>query len=565
VEVVQHDVVVVGSGCAGLRAALAASSAAQLSVACITKDPGLNAGAVGSGGGASAPLDPEDVDLFAYETVIGGDFLADQAVVEALATEVPAELRYVARLGCPWTRNADGEPCVRRFGGMSRPRAWFVRDRTGAQVRRALFHAALAEPAIRWLNEYVVTKLLIEDGQICGVAAMNLRTGQLKAILARAVVMATGGASQLFASGTGGAGDTGDGVALAYRAGAVLSDVEFVQFHPTGLVPSGLVVTEALRADGGHLRNSEQVRFLQDAASGVSGELARRDQVCRAMQAEIFAQRAFSTPQGPALLLDLRELDSSLLADQMPGFCELADRFGTGRQPRVAVHVRPAAHGLSGGIASGVEGRTSLPGLFAAGDVASGVHGATALGGNALSSSLVQGRRAGHSAAKYAVGVDPKRSAVIVDQATAEAARLERLRTRRPEENAQAIRQDLQSCMERDCGLFRDARGLKTCLREIGQLKERYTHAGVVDRSTVFNQELARTLELRNLLDVAEVVVTSALLRTESRGTHYRSDYRERDDARFLKNSHVQHQTSGPDVSFVPVRLKRWSPEAPRR
>jgi len=561
VEVVRHDLIVVGTGCAGLRAALEASRIPELNVVCISKDHGLYAGGIGSAGGVAAPVDELDADVHAAETVRAGDYLGDQSLVEAVAAEALGELRDIGRLGCPWTCDADGAPRKRRLGGMSRARAWFVRDRTGAQVRRALFYAAWSRPSIQWLHEYVVTKLLVESGRVCGVAALNLRTGQLKSVLARAVVLATGGASQVYSFATGGAGETGDGWALAYRAGAALADVEFVQFHPTGLLPLGAAVTEALRSEGGRLVNASGERFLAEDLAPVAGEIGRRDRVSRAMQGEIVAQRGVTTPHGPAVCLDLRELDTARLAADMPAYCALADRYGTGSRPRAVVHVRPSAHGASGGIAANLDGGTSLPGLFVAGDVAAGMHGATALAGNSLGVALVRGRRAGRAAARHSVDSQDLRSTVIVDQATAEAVRIERLRARRPEESVVKLRRALQVSMQQGCGLFRDARGLRACLREIAALNERYARVGLADRSEVFNLELARALELRNLLDVAEVIVAAALERTESRGMHFRTDFRDRDDVRFLKNSHTRFHTSGPKVEFLPVELKRWVPE----
>jgi fumarate reductase flavoprotein subunit len=551
VEVVRADVVVVGGGCAGLRAALAAAATSR-SVLCVSKvDPLRSASATASAGAAGVIHSEDDVQLHVRDTLAGSDELADPEAVEILAAEAPGELEQLSRWGCPWTRESDGRVSVREAGAMARARIWFAADRSGLHVLQTLFHTALSHDSIGWLHEYLATKLLIDDGRVCGVAALNLRTGLLKAVLGRAVVLCTGGAGRIYSFTTNAAPQTGDGMALAYRAGVPLADMEFVQFHPTALVRSGILLGETLRAAGATLHNARGERVL--GAAEASGELARGDRLARKLESEIRARNAFDGPDGPYLELDLRPIGAANLEARFPGVARIVRRQ-LGREPLDApLPVRPAAHFMMGGIQVDTRSATPLAGLFTAGETACvSVHGAHRLAGNALSECLVYGRRAGESAAHFAGTVAEPAPGPLVDQASAEASRIERLIARRSGESAIAMQRALRRTMSKHCGVFRESRGLLAASRDVAQLKARYANLALTDRSRTFNTELRCALELGYMLDVAEVVVFAARERRESRGAHARLDAIA-EPARAPLHSRVRYSPGGPRLELVAV------------
>jgi fumarate reductase flavoprotein subunit len=554
VEVVRADVLVVGGGCAGLRAALAAARSPSRSVLCVSKvEPLHSASATASAGAAAVARSDDDVQLHVRDTLAGSEFLADPEAVEILASEAPRELDQLARWGCPWTREADGRVSVRPAGAMARARTWFAADCSGLHVLQTLFHTALGVGSIGWLHEYLATKLLVSDGRVCGVAALNLRTGSIKAVLGRAIVLATGGAGRMYAFTTNAAPQTGDGMALAYRAGVPLVDIEFVQFHPTALVPSGILLSEALRCAGASVHNASGARVLGDGGADSTEELARGDRVARTLEREIREGRASSGPDGPYLALDLRGIGAERLAQSFPGVSRLA-RSALGRDAFAGpLPVRPAAHYMMGGVQVDTSSATPLPGLFAAGETACvSVHGAHRLAGNALSECLVYGRRAGESAARFAAGVAEASPGPLIDQAAAEEARIERLLARRSGEAGAPIARALRRAMGEHCGVFRDGRGLLAATREISQLKARYANLMLGDRSRTFNTELRSALELGHMLDVAEAVAFAARERRESLGAHARSDALQETTAAPL-HSRVRYSPAGPRLERAAV------------
>ena len=562
-EVVRADVVVVGGGCAGLRAALAA--ARTHSVLCVSKvDPLRSASATATAGASAVARADDDVQLHVRDTLAGSEFLADPEAVEILAAEAPRELDQLARWGCPWTREADGRVSVRASGAMARARTWFAADCSGLHVLQTLFHTALAVDSIGWLHEYLATKLLVSDGRVCGVAALNLRTGSIKAVLGRAIVLATGGAGRMYAFTTNAGPQTGDGMALAYRAGVPLSDVEFVQFHPTALVRSGILLSEALRSAGASVHNARGERVLGDGGSDSSEELARSDRAARTLEQEIREGRALGGPDGPYLALDLRAIGAERLAESFPSVSRLARRV-FGRDPLEApLPVRPAAHYMMGGVQVDTSSATPLEGLFAAGETACvSVHGAHRLAGNALSECLVYGRRAGESAARFAADASEASPAPLIDQASAEESRIERLLARRSGESSVAIGRALGRAMSEHCGVFRESRGLLAASREIAQLKARYASVMLGDRSRTFNTELRGALELGHLLDVAEAVVFAARERRESRGAHARVDALLAPETTAPPlHSRVRYSPAGPRLEQAPVGTARRAPGA---
>jgi fumarate reductase flavoprotein subunit len=393
------------------------------------------------------------------------------------------------------------------------------------------------------------------------VAALDIRTGEMHAMLGRAVIICTGGAGQVFPFTTNAAIKSGDGMAIAYRAGVPLQDMEFVQYHPTGLPGTGILITEASRGEGGYLLNAEGERFLQRYVPNKM-ELGPRDMLSRAILQEFQAGRAFEGPYGNYVHLDLTHLGEKVIDKKLPFVRELARSY-IGIDPvHEPIPVRPVVHYMMGGIDTDVNGATELPGLFAAGEVASvSINGANRLGSNSLTECLVFGARAGQAAVEFAKGSEDGREGPLLEQAQAEAARIEAMRGKSGGEKISQIRREMNLAMERGCGVFREEGEMQATVQTVAQLRGRYSDLGLVDESKLFNTELVNALELGHMLDVAEAVANTALQRKESRGAHTRNDYPNRIDAEYLKHSRVRFAPEGPRVEFTPVTITRWQPE----
>ncbi len=565
-EIIRHDIVLVGGGGAGLSAALAAVEVwPDASIAMISKVYPMRSHTVSAEGGAAAATGPDDsLELHAYDTLKGSDFLADQDVVERFVEEAPAELTRLEHWGCPWSREPDGRVALRAFGGMSVKRTWFAADKTGFHMLHALFQTSLKYDQIVRFDESFATRLLVDEERVCGVAALDVRTGQTRALLGRAVILATGGGGRIFPFTTNASIKTGDGMALAYRAGVPLKDMEFVQYHPTGLPGTGILITEASRGEGGHLVNSEGERFLltHDHGVGDKAELGPRDMLSRAIIREFEAGRAFKGPYGEYVHLDLRHLGEAKIDKSLPFVRELARDY-IGVDPVYApIPVRPVVHYMMGGVDTDGEGATVKPGLFAAGETAAvSINGANRLGSNSLTECLVFGRRAGRSAVAFCKDApDPNESAVR-EQAEHEVRRIETLRGKPGGEKIAQLRREMNQAMESGCGVFRDETSIKSTVDKIADLRGRYADIGLEDRSVVFNTEIVQALELGNMLDTAEAVASAALVRRESRGAHTRTDYETRNDQEYLKHSLVYFAPEGPRVEYAPVTITRWQPE----
>ncbi len=565
-EVISHDVVLVGGGGAGLRAAIEiAERWPQASVALVSKVYPMRSHTVSAEGGAAAVArDDDSLELHARDTLKGSDFLADQDVVEAFVQEAPLELTRLEHWGCPWSREPDGRVAVRAFGGMSTKRTWFAADKTGFHMLHALFQTSLQFPQIRRLDESFATRILVDGGRACGVAALDIRTGEMRAVLGRAVIVCTGGAGRIFPFTTNAAIKTGDGMSLAYRAGVALKDMEFVQYHPTGLPGTGILITEASRGEGGYLRNAEGERFLttRDYGVGNKAELGPRDMLSRAIIREIQAGRAFKGPYGEYVHLDLTHLGQAVIDKKLPFVRELARNY-VGIDPvEKPIPVRPVVHYMMGGIDTDIDAATAVPGLFAAGEAACvSMNGANRLGSNSLTELLVFGARAGRSALAFAKAADPLREGPLVEQAKLEAARIEKLRGKPGGEKISQIRRELNAAMERGCGVYREQSEMDHTARVVADLRKRYVDLGLGDRSKVFNTELTAALELGAMLDVAEAVAISAAARTESRGAHTRTDFPNRNDGEWLEHSLVRFAPEGPRLDYKPVTITRWKPE----
>jgi fumarate reductase flavoprotein subunit len=567
-----HDVVLVGGGGAGLRAAIAiAETDPRLSIAVVSKVYPMRSHTVSAEGGAAAVARSDDsLDEHAYDTISGGDWLCDQDAVEAFVREAPEEMLRLEHWGCPWSREPDGRVAVRPFGGMKKMRTWFAADKTGFHMLHTLFQTSLKYVSVTRYDEWFVTKLLVDEGRVQGVVAIEMKTGRIQAILARAVILTTGGCGRVFPFTTNANIKNGDGMALAYRAGAPLKDMEFIQYHPTGLPFTGILITEAARAEGGYMLNKDGYRYLQDYDLGRpepkpvlrSMELGPRDRLSQAFMKEVEKGRTLKGPYGDYVHLDLRHLGAKIINTKLPFVRELCLKYENIDPIKEMIPVRPVVHYVMGGVHTDIEGATPLPGLYAAGEVACvSINGANRLGSNSLPELLVFGARAGKAAARFAREQRPPAFAVQA-QAEDEQARLEQLTHKTGgREQIADLRAAMQQTMERSAGIYRSGGSLNEAAGVLRQLQERSKDLSIHDHSRTFNTELTGALELSYMLDVAEAMVNSALRREESRGAHQRTDFPNRDDSKYLAHSLVERQKDGaPKVSYVPVTITRWPP-----
>jgi fumarate reductase flavoprotein subunit len=549
------DVVIVGAGGAGLRAAIAAAEADPgLKIALVSKVYPMRSHTVAAEGGSAGVVLPEDsLEHHFHDTVAGGDWLCDQDAVEYFVAHCTEEMIQLEHWGCPWSRRADGRANVRAFGGMKIERTWFAADLTGFHMLHTLFQTSMKYASIQRFDEHFCCDLLVDDGRAQGVVAIEIATGEFRVIRARAVIIATGGAGRVFRQNTNGGIVTGDGMALAYRRGVPLRDMEFLQYHPTCMPGTGLLFTEACRGEGGILVNKDGRRYLQDYGLGPPDpwprkkamELGPRDRISQAFWHEQRAGRTIPTPHGDAVHLDLRQLGEKKLRERLPQICEMAEQF-LGIDPAQApIPVRPAVHYTMGGIPTDVRTATSLPGLYAAGECASsGIHGANRLGSNSLAELCVFGKVAGEQAARFARGVAPANGVSLRWQSQDAAERCAKALLRGSGgERLSQVRDEMALAMERGCGIYRTGAEIEATCRKLAELKERLAHASVQDRSQAWNTEWLCAIELGFQLDVARAMAHSALERRESRGAHQRLDpgCTERDDARFLKHTLAWH------------------------
>ncbi|MCY3655867.1 MAG: fumarate reductase (quinol) flavoprotein subunit [Chloroflexi bacterium] len=574
----QHDILIVGGGGAGLRAVIAAAEAhPDLDIAMVSKVYPMRSHTVSAEGGAAAVIkDNDSLDEHIHDTISGADWLADQDAVELFVNEAPREMIQLEHWGCPWSREEDGSVAVRPFGGMRIRRTWYAADKTGFHMLHALFQTSLKYTAVKRYDEWFATRLLVEDGRCQGVIAIEMRTGEVHAIRARSVIMCTGGGGRVFPFTTNAAIKTGDGMAMAYRAGVALKDMEFVQYHPTGLPGTGILITEAARGEGGILVNTEGRRYLEDYNLGEpvpiddprhpqlrTMELGPRDKLSQAFMKEQDAGRVYSGEYGTYTHLDVRHLGEQLIMERIPFVRELAKNYAGIDPVHEPIPVRPVVHYMMGGIHTNTNGETSLPGLFAAGECACvSINGANRLGSNSLTELLVFGRRAGLSAAEFArEHPDLDGDALEAQRADEESSIAARFRTPRDGgERLATIRRELNSTMEEGAGVYREESGIRATTEKVAELKERYENVAIDDHSKSFNTELTTAIELGFLLDVGEAVAHSALERTESRGSHQRTDYPDRDDDGFLKHSLAFRTDGAPRIEYADVTITNWPP-----
>jgi fumarate reductase flavoprotein subunit len=572
-DVSSHDVLLVGGGGAGLRAAIAAAEVnPQLSIAVVSKVYPMRSHTVSAEGGAAGVIKEDDsLDEHAYDSISGGDWLCDQDAVEIFVREAPQELLQLERWGCPWSREPNGHIAVRAFGGMKKRRTWFAADKTGFHMLHTLFQTSLRFDPITRYDEWFVTKLLVDEGRVQGVVAIELMSGRIQAITAKAVILCTGGCGRIFPFTTNANIKNGDGMALAYRAGAPLKDMEFVQYHPTGLPFTGILITEAARAEGGYMLNKDGYRYLQDYNLGKpqpkpvlrSMELGPRDRLSQAFVSEDQKGRTIQTPYGSIVHLDLRHLGEKVINTKLPFVRELCMKYQNIDPVKELIPVRPVVHYMMGGVSTDIDGATPLAGLYAAGEVACvSINGANRLGSNSLPECLVFGARAGKAAALFAAQQKAPNGSVLA-QATDERKRLESqfLFKTGGRERISTIREGMQTTVEKCAGIYRDGAALTEGADTLRQLQERFADINLDDHNRTFNTELEAALELGFMLDVAESIVQCALHRTESRGAHQRTDFPARDDKRFLAHSIVCRNPDGSSrVELLPVKITRWAP-----
>ena len=558
-----HDLLIVGGGGAGLRAAIAAAEAhPDLTIGLLSKVYPMRSHTVSAEGGAAAVMRAEDsFDSHAFDTIKGSDFLADQDAVEAFVQEAPSEIVQMEHWGCPWSRDSDGKVSVRAFGGMSTMRTVYAADKTGFHMLHTLFQTSLKYESIERYDEWYATALLLDEDQVQGVAALNLRSGDLHALPAKAVILCSGGGGRIFPFTTNAAIKTGDGMSLAYRAGCPLKDMEFVQYHPTGLPGTGILMTEASRGEGGYLTNKDGERYLERYLPEKM-ELGPRDMVSRAFVHEERAGRVYEGKYGSYIHLDLRHLGEKVIDERIPFVRELAKNY-VGIDPvHEPIPVRPVVHYMMGGVSTDIDGKTPVDGLYAAGETACvSINGANRLGSNSLAECLVFGARAGLAAAQYTMEQEFGSSGVLDQLVQFEELELREKFNAEGSESIAGIRTELQTAMEKGAGIYRKETELKAACEQVATLRERYQNLRVEDSSEVYNTELISAIELGCMLDVAEAVANSAHKRQESRGSHARSDFESRDDDRFLTHSLAFRTEDGPRIEYAPVTITRWQPE----
>jgi fumarate reductase flavoprotein subunit len=567
VDFESYDVLVVGGGLAGIRAAIAAVEAnPRIRVGMVSKVYPMRSHTVSAEGGAAAALGPGDsYENHAFDTIKGSDYLADQDVVEAFVREAPVEIIQMEHWGCPWSRNPDGKLAVRPFGGMTTWRTCFAADKTGFHMLHSVFQTSLKYEQIVRHDEAFVTKLLIEDSRCVGVVALDIRTGRFDAITARSVILATGGLGRVYAFTTNGNICTGDGMALAYRAGVGLKDMEMVQFHPTGLPFTGILITEAVRGEGGYLFNNQGERFLKHYVPNKM-ELGPRDIISRAMITEFESGRGFEGPHGKYMHLDVRHLGEKVIDRKLPFMRELGREFMGIDIVKDPIPVRPVQHYMMGGVDADISGVTPVLGLYAAGECANvGLNGGNRLGSNSLSECLVFGAAAGRAAAYYASSAKPVTANPVDAMLWDEARRVETeyLEKKTGTERIAVIREEMQKEMDAGAGVFRERDGLSRLARNLGGLRDRFERIKIDDSSRTFNTEILAALELDFMLEVSTAIAFSALAREESRGAHARRDFPERDDKNFLKHTLAfRTNTLAPRLEYRDVRITTYQPEA---
>jgi succinate dehydrogenase / fumarate reductase flavoprotein subunit len=555
-----HDVLIIGAGLAGQRAALAAADAGA-SVAIISKVHPVRSHSVAAAGGINAALNPEDTwESHAFDTVKGSDYLGDQDAIEIMCREAPDEILWLEHAGVTFHRNETGHLGTRAFGGASQARTYYVADITGQAILHVLYEQLMKHhERVDRYEEWFTTRLLQDETGACvGCVARDIRTGALEVFDAKSVILASGGAGQAFKPTTNALICTGDGIAQAYRIGAPLMDMEMIQYHPTTLAENGFLITEGARGEGAHLYNALDERFMERYAPNKL-ELASRDVVSRAEQTEINEGRGF--PDG-TIALDITKVPRKRTLEALREIVNIGKDFAGVDITREPIHIKPGMHYIMGGVKTDFDGQTPIPGLYAAGEVACvSVHGGNRLGANSLLDTLIFGRRSGAHAAERARGVAmPKSPVSVLNDAQHEIDAI--LSRQSGERRISEIKNELGETMNRYVAVYRDAEGLATAHEIVRRLKQEAPNAAIDDNGTVFNQDVLAAIELGYMLDVAEAIVVAAQERRESRGAQFRTDFPERNDADWLHHITVSLNGDGPALGTAPVTITRWEPQA---
>ncbi len=569
----EHDVIIVGGGLAGCRAAVEiARTDPRLNVAVVAKTHPIRSHSVAAQGGMAATLNNVDLEdtweAHAFDTVKGSDYLADQDAVAILTQEAPGVVIDLEHMGVLFSRLEDGRIAQRAFGGHSHRRTCYAADKTGHAILHELVNN-LRRYGVRIYDEWYVMRLILEEGQAKGVVMYRIEDGQMQIVRAKAVMFATGGYGRVYNTTSNDYASTGDGLAMSALAGVPLEDMEFVQFHPTGLYPVGVLISEAVRGEGAYLINSEGSRFMSTYAPSRM-ELAPRDITSRAIAREIRAGRGINTDGsagGPFVYLDLRHMGKEKIMSRIPFCWDEAHRLLGIDAVNEPIPVRPTVHYSMGGIPTNTDGqvRSSPEGLvdafFAAGESACvSVHGANRLGSNSLLECVVYGKRTGATIAQF---VQNRKLPDIDEQRYLKEAQqqIQSLFDQKGTQRINQLRQAYQDCMTQHCGVFRTEASLREGLNELQQLQEQYQQIYLDDQSKLWNTEIIEALELRNLMVVGQLIIASALNRSESRGAHCREDYPERDDSNFLKHTMAYYSPAGIDLQYLPVAITMFQPQ----
>src|SRR5919107_126911 len=553
-----HDVLVIGAGLAGERAALAAA-AEGASVGILSKVHPVRSHSNAAQGGINAALNPEDTwESHAFDTVKGSDYLGDQDAIEIMAREAPEEILHLEHIGVTFHRNAVGRLGKRAFGGASAARTYYVADITGQAILHVLYEQLMKHDEVYRYEEWFTTALVRDDeGHIAGVVARNIRDGSMELFAAKTVILASGGNGQVYNPTTNALICTGDGIAMAYRIGAPLMDMEMVQYHPTTLAGLGLLITEGARGEGAHLYNAEGERFMEKYAPNKM-ELASRDVVSRAEQTEINEGRGF--PDG-TVALDITVVPRKRIHEALREIVNVGRDFAGVDITREPIHIKPGNHYVMGGVKTDTHGQTPTPGLYAAGECACvSVHGGNRLGANSLLDTLVFGRRSGEHAAEAVKGrgmPDPSHSS-LQDEEKMIRSIVEKDGTGR---RVSELKAELGQTMDKYVAVFRDEDGLRNSFEIVRRLKDEAQNVAIDDKGTVFNQDVLGALELQFMLDNAEAIVLSAIERKESRGAQFRTDHPERNDDDWLKHINVAANAAEPELSYSEVTMTQWEPQ----
>jgi succinate dehydrogenase / fumarate reductase flavoprotein subunit len=564
VDSIEYDLIIVGSGLAGLRAAIEAAKTSQaLKIGVISKVQVMRSHSVSAEGGTAAVLFEEEgdnIESHIYDTVKGSDFLADQDVAERLCKEMPKEVYQLEHWGMPWSRRKDGRIGQRNFGGYSFPRATYASDKVGFFEMQTLYDTCLKFDNISFLNEWFVTAIIHDGQQFMGVTAIDLSSGTFYTIRAKALIIATGGAGRIYSFSTYALSSTPDGIDMAYRAGLALKDMEFVQFHPTGILPSGILITEGARGEGGYLLNSNNERFMKNYAPSKM-ELAPRDIVSRAIMSEIRDGRGFKHETGvDCMKLDLRHIGDAVIREKLGAIREISIKFSGIDPSQEPIDIRPVCHYMMGGIHTNIDGATELKGVWAAGEAAcNSVHGANRLGANSTSECIVWGKITGKIAAEYAL--NSNRTLQFPHHlVTLEEKRIyDGIFRGQGDYNPYEVRQELTDIMNDKAYVYRTETDLVEGLKKLREIRAR-TWKHVDDKAKEYNTNFSNVMELDSMFRVAEVVLIGAINRRESRGSHSRLDYPNRDDANFLHHTLAYYDPKEPIMKKHPVTITRYQP-----